>query len=310
MGDRWIERAWNNLRRKTVQPEIVPRSFGTHDGSFHADEVTACALLLLVDLIDRDKVIRTRKMTKLRTCEYVCDVGGIYDPTTKRFDHHQSSYEGKLSSAGMVLKYLKDNHVMSQELYRHFHHSLVRGVDAIDNGMMPAHFGFCTFSMVIGNFVPAQHDVGPSVLYQSFLQAVSFAHGHLTRLKEKMLVVQQYRNAVKEEMAKYQKVLIFDRSMPWLESFFELGGKHHPAQFIIMPSENKWKLRAIPPTYDRRMEVRMPLPPSWAGLIGEELQEKTQVKGAIFCHKGQFLSIWRTKEDALQALQLVWKGVP
>ncbi|MDF2550599.1 MAG: hypothetical protein K0S07_1666, partial [Chlamydiales bacterium] len=29
-----------------------PRSFGTHDGSFHADEVTACALLLLVDLID------------------------------------------------------------------------------------------------------------------------------------------------------------------------------------------------------------------------------------------------------------------
>ena len=33
--------------------QIRPRSFGTHDGSFHADEVTACALLLLFDLIDR-----------------------------------------------------------------------------------------------------------------------------------------------------------------------------------------------------------------------------------------------------------------
>ena len=29
---------------------ILSRSFGTHDGSFHADEVTACALLLFFNL--------------------------------------------------------------------------------------------------------------------------------------------------------------------------------------------------------------------------------------------------------------------
>lgn len=59
---------------------LVPRSFGTHDGSFHADEVTACSLLLLFDLIDREKIKRTRDPEELARCDYVCDVGGIYDP--------------------------------------------------------------------------------------------------------------------------------------------------------------------------------------------------------------------------------------
>ncbi len=56
--------------------EIVPKSVGTHDGSFHADEVTACSLLLLYKLIDKDKIIRTRDPEALARCEYVCDVGG------------------------------------------------------------------------------------------------------------------------------------------------------------------------------------------------------------------------------------------
>ena len=36
--------------------EIKHRTLGTHDGSFHADEVTACALLLLFDLIDMEGI--------------------------------------------------------------------------------------------------------------------------------------------------------------------------------------------------------------------------------------------------------------
>ncbi|MBS0649692.1 MAG: MYG1 family protein, partial [Verrucomicrobia bacterium] len=48
---------------------MIPRSCGTHDGSFHADEVTACALLLLFDQIDRDKIIRTRDSSKLSKCD-------------------------------------------------------------------------------------------------------------------------------------------------------------------------------------------------------------------------------------------------
>ena len=43
----------------------IARSVGIHDGAFHADEVTACALLLVFDLIDEEKIIRTRDCEKL-----------------------------------------------------------------------------------------------------------------------------------------------------------------------------------------------------------------------------------------------------
>ena len=106
-------------------------------------------------------------------------------------------------------------------------------------------------------------------------------------------------------MDKKNKVLYFDEPMPWIESFFDLGGARHPAQFIIMPAGSQWKLRGIPPSYDKRMQVRLPLPKVWAGLIDEQLKKKTGIPGAVFCHKGRFISIWETKEDAEKALKYV-----
>ena len=93
------------------------RSVGVHDGSFHADEVTACGLLIMYNLVDRDKIYRSRDPEVLASCEYVCDVGGEYNPEKKMFDHHQSSYVGNLSSAGMILSYLRDEQIISQEEY-------------------------------------------------------------------------------------------------------------------------------------------------------------------------------------------------
>ena len=92
---------------------MIKNSLATHDGTFHADEVSACALLLLFGLIDREKIYRTRDPKVIEQCEYVCDVGKIYDPEKKRFDHHQLSYHGTLSSAGMVL----NGHMPSEESF-------------------------------------------------------------------------------------------------------------------------------------------------------------------------------------------------
>jgi uncharacterized UPF0160 family protein len=47
------------------------------------------------------------------------------------------------------------------------------------------------------------------------------------------------------------------------------------------------------------------LPKEWAGLLEDDLKKVTGIHGAIFCHKGRFISVWETKEDALQALTLV-----
>lgn len=283
---------------------MIERSVGVHDGSFHADEVTACALLLTFGLVDRDKIFRSRDLKQLAECEFVCDVGGIYDPVHKRFDHHQSEYSGDLSSAGMIWLYLKESGVVDLEVYEFFNHSFVQGVDAHDNGKVCAVAGTCTLSQVITNFVPPMYDAPKEEQEKAFFHALEFVEGHVKRLLERFYYIRSCREKVAKSMEKKEKYLFFNEAMPWMESFFAMEGEYHPAVFVIMPSGGHWKLRGIPPTWEERMKVRVPLPQDWAGLLDEDLKKASGVKGAVFCHKGRFISVWETKEDALKALEL------
>lgn len=282
-------------------------SFGTHDGTFHADEVTACALLFMFNLIDIKRVVRTRDLDILNECEYVCDVGGIYDEEIKRFDHHQVTYQGELSSAGMILKYLLSKNHIDEKEYQLFNNSIIRGVDAFDNGKASSNLGYCSFSNIISNFLPIEHNATKADMDAAFFEAVQLTYGHLKRLLERFKYNLSCSHLVEESMKKYTECLIFDESIPWMESFFSLNGVDHPAIFIIMPTGKHWKLRGIPPTYEEKIKVRQPLPKSWEGLLNEELKKITGIEGAIFCHKGRFISVWETKEDALKAFDLVKK---
>ncbi len=282
-------------------------SLGTHDGSFHADEVTALALLVVFKGLDPTKIIRTRDLKILKECEYVCDVGGIYDPKIKRFDHHQVSYQGTLSSAGMILKYLQETDVLSMKEYNFFNNSLVKGVDAFDNGRVTTNLGFCSFSNLVSNFLPVEHQATSEEMNEAFMQAANFTIGHFRRLYKRYQYNLSCKGLVEESMKKYTDCLLFEKSIPWMESFFELNGLGHPALFIIMPSGEHWKLRGIPPSYEEKIKVRHYLPKKWEGLLEEELQVVTGIKGAVFCHKGRFISVWKTKEDAFKAYELVKK---
>lgn len=284
---------------------MIQKSLGVHDGSFHADEVTACALLFVFGLIDKDQIVRSRNPTILSNCEYVCDVGGVYDPTIKRFDHHQADYKGEMSSAGMVWLYLKDEGIVDVSLYDYLNRSLIMGIDAHDNGRGNMEPGVSTFSHVISQFVPIHYDVSEEVQTVHFHQALEFVIGHLQRVIERFKYVKSCREKVAAAMKHRGPCLVFDEAMPWMESFFELGGEKHPARFVIMPSGSHWKLRGIPPSLDERMKVRQPLPEAWAGLLENQLKGVSGISGAIFCHKGRFISVFETKEDAIEALNKV-----
>lgn len=281
------------------------RSVGVHDGTFHADEVTAVALLIVFKLVDRDKIVRSRDAQVLDECEYVCDVGGIYDPSCKRFDHHQSNYTGELSSAGMIWRYLKDQKMISGSTYDFLNRSLILGVDAHDNGRAKLEVGFCSFSQVVTNFVPCVYDAPKEDQMAAFLKAVDFTVGHLERLFERLHYIHSAQEKVALAMKKKEHFLYFEEAIPWMESFFEMGGNTHPALFVVMPSSGHWKLRGIPPTLDEKMKVRVPLPSQWAGLLDNQLRQVSGIPGAIFCHKGRFISVWETREDALKALDYV-----
>ena len=62
---------------------------GTHNGTFHCDEALACYILKLLPEYHRADIVRSRDVEVLGRCNTVVDVGGVYDPSLNRYDHHQ-----------------------------------------------------------------------------------------------------------------------------------------------------------------------------------------------------------------------------
>ncbi|MBN1914997.1 MAG: MYG1 family protein [Parachlamydiales bacterium] len=290
-----------------MEEKIIVRSVGTHDGPFHADEVCACALLWKYRLIECDKIFRTRDKKILSHCEFLCDIGNIYDPSRKRFDHHQIDYKGNKSSAGMILSYLRDQKIISGSLYDYFNRSLIKSVDAYDVGEVDLQEESCTFSDVIANFLPIEYEAAADVEKAAFFSALDFTYAHLERLEKRFYYLEKCKETVRDVMAVSNRLLVFDKAIPWEEAFFSLDGDRHPAEFLIMPSGIHWKLRTIPPSFAKRMQMRRSLPLEWGGLREEDLRNASGIPGAIFCHKNLFISIWETKEDALKAYKYVMR---
>lgn len=134
---------------------------GTHDGAFHCDEALACHMLRLLPRYASSPIIRTRDPAVLSTLDILVDVGGVYDPSTLRFDHHQRSFattfaeDGphssiRLSSAGLIYKHFgravvravleRESVPVSDEqdlerIYAKVYKAFMEAVDAIDNGV-------------------------------------------------------------------------------------------------------------------------------------------------------------------------------
>jgi len=134
-------------------------------------------------------IVRTRDSAILATCDIVVDVGAVYDPSTRRFDHHQASFHHtlntllnmdfhtRLSSAGLIyvhyghevianlLKIVEEprTHPAISILYTKLYKCFVESVDAIDNGVMqydgvPRYQHASTLASQVGNLNPAWND--------------------------------------------------------------------------------------------------------------------------------------------------------
>ncbi len=296
----------------------IPRSFITHADAFHADEVTACALLLCFNEIDIDKIYRRRlnKPEDYHPYVYVCDMGGYYDEEKKLFDHHQREYKGDKSSAGLILFYLEKQGIITTPLRDYLNNSVIIGVDAIDNGLSTPVYGHASFSSVVESYMPLDQNITAEEMDKKFMEAVSFVKGYLLRLIERHNYLEQVREKIevvmREGTKKHPRYLLFDEPLPWVELFFSIEKEsysgNHPAQFIIMQAGENYKLRCIPPSIEQRMDKRFPHPDSWCGLSGDKLENVCSIEGAIFCHKNSFISIWKTLESAIKAVEKILKG--
>lgn len=81
------------------------RTIGTHNGTFHCDEALACFLLKQLPDYKDATVVRSRDPAVLDTCDVVVDVGGVYDPAKKRYDHHQRGFVETMHSLDATKKW-------------------------------------------------------------------------------------------------------------------------------------------------------------------------------------------------------------
>jgi uncharacterized UPF0160 family protein len=127
-------------------------NIATHDGLFHIDESMACALLWLAG--EDARIRRTRNPALLAQANIVVDVGQIYDPVTRRFDHHQQGFaetlcevgcSTKLSAAGLVYRHygkkilsrFVNDPVDVDRIYGRIYRLLIEYIDCMDNGIEP-----------------------------------------------------------------------------------------------------------------------------------------------------------------------------
>ncbi|GEM_PF-3042590 len=130
----------------------------THGGNFHADEVCAISILILLYGRENINIIRTRKQDIINEADIVIDVGGIYDYVKNRYDHHQSTFneikknynntgvliEQKLASCGLIWfhfgkqlidKLKKDKYdIDTQFVIEYVYFNYLYHIDAVDYG--------------------------------------------------------------------------------------------------------------------------------------------------------------------------------
>ena len=209
----------------------------THSGSFHTDDVFACATLCL--MLEKENIsydiVRTRDEKTIEKGDYVFDVGGVYDANLNRFDHHQKDGAGKrdngieYSSFGLVWKHFGNQLTNSSEVTKILDERLVQIVDAIDNGIsianpvIPNVFAYGIHDIITA-FHPSYKEKNPDC-YSRFLEIVNFAKNLLSKEIEKAQDqenIQKYVKKIIDEKDKESKILILDEYIPRVEIEIEL----------------------------------------------------------------------------------------
>ncbi|GJJ67929.1 hypothetical protein EMPS_00275 [Entomortierella parvispora] len=232
----------------------MSKIIGTHNGHFHCDEALAVHMLYQTKQFKGAELIRTRDPAKLETCDIVVDVGGVYDPNTHRYDHHQRGFAEvfggkfvtKLSSAGLVYKHfgkeiiasilaLEETDPKVELLYTKVYENFIEALDGGDNGISqyppeikPKYRVSTALPQRVAGLNPwwNQKDVdvdgqfmkAVAMTGQDFTESIRFLG--LSWLPARDLVVKALDSRM--DIHPSGKILVFDQSCPWKEHLFNL----------------------------------------------------------------------------------------
>lgn len=296
----------------------------THNGSYHADDVFAAAVLALVfeKRGEPYEIIRSRDEEIIAKANLVFDVGGIYDPAINRFDHHQPGGAGKrpsfsaaaneegeengpeYASFGLIWKHFGMDLCSNVLIWEGMDKNLVSPIDVFDNGiaMFEKKFDFSPYLIQDVFFALRPTWMEERNIDDVFFDCVAIAKTILVREIAQREASLAAFNKIQEiyEKSEDKKILVFDESYPddALLNFQEV-------LFVVYPRKatNDWGVKTVRKEL-KTFHNRKDFPKEWGGLRDEELQRMTGVSGAIFCHKALFLTVAKDQESALQLAKL------
>ena len=281
----------------------------THSGSFDPDDVLAVAALQLYRGKDNLNIIRSRDSDIIKKADWVIDVGGLYDPKNRRFDHHQNGVPKRdngvpYSAFGLLWKECGETICGSKEVADKIENKLILAIDAADN-----HIVVCQSSLpevqpveffdVIDAFKPVW---GTGETFDSeFLKAVDFARNFLKRVIEHTKADLDMHKMIAEtyNAAKEKSLLVFDDPIH-RHALVDYEGVRVVVSPVHSSDVGGW-MAAVVPVSRRGFQNRATFSAAWAGLVDEELEKVCHIDGAIFCHKERFVFVAKTKEAAIKA---------
>ncbi|XP_028303019.1 MYG1 exonuclease [Gouania willdenowi] len=325
--------------KKLCSERMAKKRIGTHNGTFHCDEVLACFFLRQLPEYSDAEIIRTRDPAKLADCDIVVDVGGEFDPKKHRYDHHQRTFAEsfsslcpekrwvtKLSSAGLVylhfgrqllaqLTQLSENDKTLEMLYDKLYENFVEEIDAIDNGISQyegeARYAISTtLSARVGHLNPCWNSKSQDT-EEGFQKALKMVGDEfLERLDFYKSAWLPARTVVEEAIRQRHQVdpsgevVFFSQGgCPWKEHLFALEKDlkvETPIKFVLYPDQNgQWRIQCVPAGLNT-FQNRLSLQEEWRGVRDEALSELSGIKGCIFVHAGGFIGGNKTREGALE----------
>ena len=94
------------------------------------------------------------------------------------------------------------------------------------------------------------------------------------------------------------EVLIFDEIFEWERAV----SKNENTKFVVHPDSNgrDWDIEASRSELEDYTSGKATFPESWRGLRDKELEKVSGITGTIFCHRGGFFGVAKTKEAAVE----------
>lgn len=251
----------------------------THNGIFHADEVTAIALLKLFG-DDEISVTRLKHETKdFSSYDMVIDIGRRYDGM-KYFDHHQ--YKGGKSSAGLIWEYLEE-----EENYPSIS-KLIKMVDENDVGITKAKP--FEYSSLIAHFNYHNNIYGDKQ-EECFNKAVEFAYTILNSLKQNEEELEEAQSIVNNSF-----YFEGNRKIIELEQYTRFWSRYINGQTMPDIKAVVWEDEE-----DGKWKVKIPSKrPGSFELVAKPLKPDNSME---FVHESGFFGIAKDKETLLSYLQ-------